>query len=248
MKNEMKLIMENWRKNTINEAVLEESAIDLVKKQIDKEKESLENQQQGLEESITVVAIVSVVKLAIAVGSKFALGSIILKALDSVFKKIFGDDTNPTDPLDNSFLDNLSTGADLVAKKLTTFGIGTAVKMYIKWKMPNGQEKERALEAVDNLEKYISFIVLLGYFAFEISTMVVEKGMSFKEIITKIASDLQMGGSASDFIEAVDTTIDFTETGVKGSQAASSQQRAAFSRELLRSSTRAFQAIFGSSP
>ena len=244
----MKLIMESWRKNTINEAVLEENAIDLIQKQIDKEKESVENQQQGLEESVTVIGIIAVVKVVLAIGAKFALGSLVLKTLDNIWKKIFGDDQNPNDPLDNSFLKNLSTGADIIAKKLTTFGIGTAVKMYIKWKMPAGQEKQRALEAADNLEKYLSFIVLLGYFVFEISTMVVEKGMSFKEIATKIASDIQMGGGANEFIEAVDTTLDFTETGIKGAQGASSQQRANFSRELLRSSTRVFQAIFGSSP
>ena len=236
----IKKIIKEEITNVLEQEPLQENALELTKKLISKEKQNKKTDDLN-EEVITSIIIIA--KFIIWLAGKFALASVVLKVLDIIFKKIDGalggDESDP-----DTLFGNLGRAGETIAKKLSTFFIADAAKMYIKWRMPDGDDRDRALAAVDKIEKYISFVVLVSYFCFEISQLVTIKGMSVTEILSKIASDMGLEGTISEFIEAIDSSINIVELGIKVGKASDSATRAAVVREVIRNSQRIFQALF----
>ena len=110
-----------------------------------------------------------------------------------------------------NFFDFLAEGTKKIASALATLFVGKAAKAYINWKLPDGAQKDNALESVDKLESYIAFIVMVGYFAFEISGKIAEAGGSAQAYLTKLASKLGLGEGVAELIDAVEDTVDFAD-------------------------------------
>ena len=235
MSNEMKLIMENWRANVVNEqqedVIVEQNAIELTKQYVKEkgEKPAPVNEAVG--------AIAAVVGYMLWLAGKFALGSAVTKVLAIISKSLGSDDFE-------NFFNWLSEGAKKISSVLATLFVGRAAKIYINWKLPDGAQKDNALESVDRLELYIGFIVMVGYFAFEISGKVAESGGSVKQYLTELTEKLGLNEGAAELVDAIEDTVDFTEIASVTAQGADAPNRAGFVRDIIRGSQRVWQALF----
>ena len=235
MSNDMKLIMESWRKNVVNEqqegVIVEQNAIELTKQYV-KEKGG---KPPPVNEAAGVIA--GVIGYMLWLAGKFALGSAVTKVLAIISKSLGSEDFG-------NFFDWLSEGAKKISSALATLFVGKAAKIYINWRLPDGAQKDNALKSVDRLELYIGFIVMVGYFAFEISGKITEAGGSAKQYLTQLANKLGLGEGSVELIDAIEDTVDFVELASVGAKGADAPNRAGLVRDIIRGSQRVWQALF----
>ena len=205
MKNNMKLIMESWKKNLLLEndpkqvgATLEdelEAVFDVALGDLEKELEDKLN-----EEVITIVTVL--VFLWKAVLGAAGMGSLLTK-----FSKFWMDkfSSQPT-----SGLDRVESFFDGVFETFATFGTKFFVKKVIE-KVSDPNNLQENMDKVDSLYKMAAILIGLGVAGFEIAKATAASGGSYADYIKGLFSKAGIDNAA-----AAQATADAFEKTVGG--------------------------------
>ena len=224
MSNEMKLIMESWRSNLFEQ----QNALQLVKQYTKQQK-----QKKLMNEAIGLSGFVGGV---IWLAGKLVLSEIVLKGLALISKSL------NLGGLENLF-NVLSKGMKFLTTKMSTFLVAPALKYLINSYLPPSQQKEKALESVDELEKFLSFVILLSYFSFEIYDKI-EKSEDIASYVTNLADKFNLSEGIPEFIETLDEVTNVGEISYVTAQNRSSEVRTQIVRKVIRSSERIWKSFF----
>ena len=126
---------------------------------------------------------------------------------------------------------------------MSTFLVAPALKYLINSYLIDGQQKERALRSVDELEKFLSFMILLSYFSFEIYDKI-EKSGDFASYVTKLADKFNLSEGIPELIETIDEVTNAGEVSYIAAKGTSSEERAQVVRKVVRSSERIWKSFF----
>lgn len=192
MSNEMKLIMESWRANAIQESEGTKIADEILK--------DLEQEQQLDEAVFTVAAML--VGFIIKIATKAAMLSAIAKFGSFAKKKITG---NPS-----SVLDNFSLYAEQASKHLATLGIPAGAAKLMQSRLVRSYLGDAQATKWSNwfrqVEKVLAFLILLTAAGFEIYNGIKEAGGSVGEMIKQLAQ--KSGIKDAQSLEALDNLVD----------------------------------------
>ena len=212
MSNEMKLIMESWRSNLLQESEGEKVADEILK--------DLEGKLD--EEVFSLLGMI--VAFLIKMGTLSAMLSAVAKFGSFVQEKISG---NPS-----SLLDNIASFTGEASKRLATLGIpdgfakimnSTIVKSYL------GDNKAREWSNwFKQVEKVLAFCVLITAAGLEIFNGIKESGGA-TEMIKDLAqkSGIKDGKSLNALADLFDRLVDTGEIAATGVEASNAQGRRA---------------------
>ena len=224
MSNEMKLIMESWRSNLSEQ----QNALQLVKQYTKQQK-----QKKQINEALGLSGLIGGV---IWLAAKLVLSEIIFKGLALISKKIGFTGLE-------SVLNVLSEGMKFLSRKMSTFLVAPALKYLINTYLIDGQQKQRALKSVDEIEKFLSFVILLSYFSFEIYDKIEESG-DLASYVTGLADKFNLSEGIPEFIETLDDVVNVAEISYVSAEARSSKVRASVVREVIDNSERIWKSFF----
>jgi hypothetical protein len=96
---------------------------------------------------------------------------------------------------------------------------------------------------VDEIEKFLSFVILLSYFSFEIYDKI-EKSGDLASYVTGLANKFNLSQGIPEFIETLDDVVNVAEISYVGAEARNSEARANVVREVVRNSKRIWKSFF----
>jgi hypothetical protein len=197
MSNDMKLIMESWRSNVLQES----EGIKVANEILD----DLEDKGQVNEALFTVGALI--VGFIIKVATKAAMLSAITKFASFVQKRISGSP--------NSVLDNISLYSGQAAKHLATLGIPAGFAKLMQSRIVRNylgdDQATKSSNWFRQVEKVLAFLILITAAGYEIWTGIQEAGGGV-EMMKELAQ--KSGIKDSQSLEALDNLVDrLVDTG-----------------------------------